>query len=170
MGESARDETQWLPNALSFWELHSCESCKCSMPWLERKTSTKLGSQDTTRKVLKRRCLKWPLIVHLDLICMSYDKKRFLLDSQPQIPWKGGQMRSNWNVLYTVEKIFSRAIRHLPRAFKTKILFEKNMNIKSFGTLGSLGEKWHLDVVLMEMHIIYYKERSGASSQRLWAM
>jgi hypothetical protein len=50
-------------------------------------------------------------------------------------------MRSNWNVLYTVGKIFSRAIRCFPRAFKTKILFEKYMNIKSFGTLGSLGEK-----------------------------
>jgi hypothetical protein len=44
-------------------------------------------------------------------------------------------------VLYTVGKIFSRAIRCFPCAFKTKILFEKYMNIKSFGTLGSLGEK-----------------------------
>jgi hypothetical protein len=28
------------------------------------------------KKVLKRRCLKWPHIVHLYLICMSYDQKK----------------------------------------------------------------------------------------------
>jgi hypothetical protein len=30
------------------------------------------------KKVLKFRCLKCPCIVHLDLICMSYDKKKGL--------------------------------------------------------------------------------------------
>jgi len=50
------------------------------------------------------------------------------------------------------------------------------MNVQSFGTtkvpvlglpLGSPKEKWHLDVVLMDKHIIYYREGSGSSSQRL---
>jgi len=50
------------------------------------------------------------------------------------------------------------------------------MNIQSFKTtkvpilglpFGSIGEKWHLDVVLVEKHKVYYKEGSGASSQRL---
>jgi hypothetical protein len=53
------------------------------------------------------------------------------------------------------------------------------MNIQSFGTikvsilgfpLGSLGEKWHLDVVPMERHRVHYREGSGASSQRLQTM
>jgi hypothetical protein len=53
------------------------------------------------------------------------------------------------------------------------------MNGQSFGTtrvpvlgipLGSPEEKWHLDVVLAERHIIYYREGNGASSQRLWSM
>jgi len=35
MGESARYEAQWLPSGL--WELHSCESCERSKPWLEGK-------------------------------------------------------------------------------------------------------------------------------------
>jgi hypothetical protein len=34
--------------------------------------------------------------------------------------------------------------------------------------LGVSGEKWHLGVVLAERHIVYYREGSGASSQRLW--
>jgi hypothetical protein len=57
MRESAR-EAQWLSSALPFWELHSCESYECLKPWLERQTSTKLGPQDTIKKILKRRCLK----------------------------------------------------------------------------------------------------------------
>jgi hypothetical protein len=30
----------------------------------------------TIRNVLKHRCLKCPYIVHLELICMSYDEKK----------------------------------------------------------------------------------------------
>jgi hypothetical protein len=50
------------------------------------------------------------------------------------------------------------------------------MNIQNFGTiriivlglpLGSHGKKCHLDVVAMKSHKVHYKERSGASSQRL---
>jgi hypothetical protein len=51
------------------------------------------------------------------------------------------------------------------------------MSLQIFGTtrapilgLGSPEKKWHLDVVLVEKNIIYYKEGSGASFQRLWAM
>jgi hypothetical protein len=95
MGENARNEVQWFPSALPLWESHSCESCKCAKPWLKRKKNTKLGPKDDIKKVLKRRCLKCPCIVHLDLICMSYDQKKgrkskWEFDSQPQIPWKQG--------------------------------------------------------------------------------
>jgi hypothetical protein len=53
------------------------------------------------------------------------------------------------------------------------------MNIQSFRTttvpilglpFGSPEKKWHLNVVPTEKHKIYYKEQSGASSQRLQAM
>jgi len=37
-------------------------------------------------------------------------------------------------------------------------------------SLGSLGEKWHLDVVLIEKHRVYYKEGSGASFWKLRVM
>jgi hypothetical protein len=46
-----------------------------SLGWKGKK-NTKLGPYDTIRKVLKHRCLKFPRIVYLDLICMSYDKKK----------------------------------------------------------------------------------------------
>ncbi len=95
MGENARDEVQWLLNALPFWELHLWGSCECSEPWLERWTSTKLSPHDTIKNFLKCRCLKCTCIVHLDLIWMSYDKKKgrksnYKFDSRPPILWKQG--------------------------------------------------------------------------------
>jgi hypothetical protein len=30
----------WSPIALPLWQLHSCKSCECSEPWLERKKKT----------------------------------------------------------------------------------------------------------------------------------
>jgi hypothetical protein len=180
MGENAKVEAQWLLSAFPLWELHSYESCECLKPWLERKTSTKLGPQDTIRKVLKRRCLKCPRIIHLDLICMSYDQKMGENQMEIWLPTKSlesrGQMRFDWNMLYTGWKIFARAIRYFPRIFFKKPWFEKYMNIQSFGItkvpilglpLGSSKEKWHLDVVPAERHRVYYREGSGASSERL---
>jgi hypothetical protein len=77
----------------------------------------------------------------------------------------------HWKYLFKGYKIFPF---HASNKF-----FEKKMNIQSLGTtkisilglpFGSLGKKCHLDVAPMETHRIYYKEGSGASSQRLWAM
>ncbi len=83
-------------------------------------------------------------------------------------------MRSNRNMLYTIRNIFSRVIRFCPCTLKIDLIWEiykrpkfGNNNSANFG---SFGEKWHLDVVPMERHIVYYREGSGASSQRLWAV
>jgi hypothetical protein len=51
-------------------------SCEYLKPWLEKQTNTKLAPHETIKKVLKCRCLKCPLKVHLDLICISYDQKK----------------------------------------------------------------------------------------------
>ncbi len=48
-------------------------SPKCLEPWFKKKKNTKLDLQDTLGKVLKCECLH---IVHLNLICMSYDQKK----------------------------------------------------------------------------------------------
>jgi hypothetical protein len=58
-------------------------------------------------------------------------------------------------------------------------LIWKRMGVQSFRTtkvpvlglpLGRPKEKWHLDVVPMERHIVYYREGNGVSSQRLRAV
>ncbi len=103
--------------------------------------------QDTIRKVLKRRCLKCACIVYLNLIYMNYDQKKGgsqienLTPKHKSLEWKN-QMRSNWSVLYTVEKIFSRAIRYCCCTLKIDLIWERyecpkfwdNKN-PSFGTL-----------------------------------
>jgi len=159
------------------WKLQMCRAL------VGKVNKHQIGPHDTIRKVLQRKCFKCHRIVHLDLLCISYDQKKgresnWKFDSRPQIPWKQGSMRSTWSVLYTVGKIFSRTIRYFPRTL-IKTWFEKNMNVQSFGTiripilglpLGSPREKWHLDIITAERHIIYYKEGSCVSSQRLWVV
>jgi hypothetical protein len=122
MGESARDKAQWFPNALSLWELHLCGSYECLEPWLERQTNTKLGPHDTIRKVLKHKFLRCPRIIHLDLICMSYDQRKgqsqigYLSPEHKSLESKG-QITSNWGVLYIIGKIVLRAINYCPCIF-----------------------------------------------------
>jgi predicted metallopeptidase len=41
-----------------------------------------------------------------------------------------GQMKSAWSVLYTVEKIFSRAIRYNPLTFKVDLIRERYEHLK----------------------------------------
>jgi hypothetical protein len=89
-----------------------------------------------------------------------------------------GQMSFDSGMLYIIWKIILRAIRYCPQISK-KIWLEKDMSIQSFETtkvpilglpFGNLGEKWHLNVVPIESHRVYYGEGSGASFQRLQVM
>jgi len=125
MGENAKDGAQWLLSALPLWELHLCGNHECSKPWLERKKNTKLGIHDTIGRVLKHICLMYLYIVHLKLICMSYDQKK----GQGQIgnltpnhkPFEGkSQMSSNWAMLHTIGNIFLKVI-NITLEFSKKI-------------------------------------------------
>jgi len=115
-------------------------SCKCLKPWLERQTNTKLGPQNTIRKVLKRRCLRCPHIVHLNLIFMNYDQKKkresnWKFDSRPQIPWK---KRSN-------EVRLGQTIQHWKDIFKGYTIspsnFQNKFDLKNIWTSKILGQR-----------------------------
>jgi hypothetical protein len=77
--KSARNVREWtftLPNELSLWELESKwtpESLECDCK----------GQNPSIQKVLyinenllKRRCLKWALITHLDIWNTNYGQKK----------------------------------------------------------------------------------------------
>jgi hypothetical protein len=94
---------------------------------------------------------------------------------QPKIPWKQGS-NEVWSkhVIHhwkDISKGYNIMFSH-----SQKKLFEKDMNIQTFGTtrvlilghpLGSPKEKWHLDLIPMKKHKVYSREESGASFQRL---
>ncbi len=84
----------------------------------------------------------------------------------------------DWDVLNIVGKIFLKAIKYCSQMIK-KDFFEEDMSAQSFGItrvpilgllFGSLDKKCHLDVALAKNQKIFYRERSGASFQRLQAM
>jgi len=163
---------------------HSCKSPKCSEPWLEMETNTKLGPFHTIGKVLNCRYLKCPWIVHLDLIWMRYDQKKgqksnWEFDSWPQIPFEKrsnnlqlGHAIHHWKDLFQGYKI-------VPSHAPNMIFKGRHEHPKSFETtrvpifrilLESPRKKCHLNVAPMESHKIYYREGSDASSQSLRAM
>jgi len=128
------------------------------------------------KKVLKHRCLKCPYIIQtwfawIMIKRTSESQIGNLIPDHKSLESKG-QMTFDWGMLYTIGKIFLGAI-------KFEAWFEKDVSGQSFGTtkvlvLGlpfrSFEEKWHLHVIPIERHKIYYREGSDASSQRLWAM
>jgi len=95
------------------WELRMLKAL------VGKQTNTKLGHQDTIKNFLKRRCLKCPCIVHLDLICMSYDQKKgwesnWEFDSRPQVFWNQGSNEvrlecaiNHWKDIFNGYKILS---------------------------------------------------------------
>jgi len=156
MGHSARNETQCLSNALPFWELHSCKSFECLEPWLKRQTNTKLGPQNTIGKFLKFRCLKFPLIVHLDMKCMSYDQNKgresnWKFDFRPQIPLEQGSKDCRLEHVIHHWKDILRAIIFYCCMFQTCLIWKKYSHPK-FWNNKSPKKKCHLDVALVKSH------------------
>jgi hypothetical protein len=132
-------------------------------------------------KVLKLRCLKCNCIIHLYMICMSYDikkkvgvKLKFWL---PTInPLKVGVKWTLIRAFYIPLEICFWRLQDIVLTFFKNIWFEKDMNIQNYEIanvpvlgilLRTLEKKWHLDIVSMEKHKLYYRDGSGASSQRL---
>jgi hypothetical protein len=68
-----------------------------------------------------------------------------LIPDQKSLESKG-QMRFNWDILYSIGKIFLRAIRYFPCIFKID-RFEKDMNVQSFGTIKVPILGFHLGVL-----------------------
>jgi hypothetical protein len=81
-----------------------------------------------------------------------------------------GQMKFDWSMLCNVGNIYIALI------LWKGIWFKKDISVQSFRTLwilvlglpfGSFRGKWHLDVVRVKRHIIYYREGNDAFSQKV---
>jgi hypothetical protein len=85
---SVREWTLTLPRQLSFWERESRWTPETSEGELKGQISMDCCVLYTIGKLLKRRCLKWARISHLDIWNTSYDQKKgwksnWQFDSRP---------------------------------------------------------------------------------------
>jgi hypothetical protein len=84
-----REWTLTLPRQLPLWEMESRWTPKTLKSNCRGQTSISCGVLYIIGKLLKRKCLKWARIVHLDIWNTSYDQKKgwesnCQFDSRPQ--------------------------------------------------------------------------------------
>jgi len=130
-------------------------------------------------KLLKRRCLKWACIAHLDIWNTSYGQKKgresnCQFDSRPQkvrnrpdlfsyrgratYRWKDLDKRYNFDLYRTsigglIAKLWGSKVTGVPVGGISGL------------PLGSPGKKSHLDVASVESYRVYYKGEGGGFPQ-----
>jgi len=76
MWECVREWTFTLPSELSFWELESRWIPEFSMSNYKGQNPLNWKKIYIIRKLLKRKCLKWAHMIHLDTFNTSYGQKK----------------------------------------------------------------------------------------------
>jgi hypothetical protein len=158
-------ESQWTPET-------SESDCR-------GQTSMSCGVLYIIGKLLKRRCLKWARIAHLDIWNVSYGQKKGLesncqFDSQPQKVgnWPDllscrGSATYCWKAL---DESYNFASDHIAiRGLLAKLWGSKVARVP-FGAisglpLGSPEKNNHLDVASVESCRVYYKGEGGGFPQ-----
>ncbi len=132
---------------------------------------------------MKRKCLKWARMTHLDTLNTSYGQKKgresnWQFDSRPlKVKNRPNFLVCRWRATYRW-KDFDKGYNFALNLISIKVLHEKLwtpkvVEVSTVGIselpLGNLGTKWHLGVGPMAMHIVYYKGEGGGFPQ-VWAM
>jgi hypothetical protein len=130
-------------------------------------------------KLLKRRCLKWACITHLDIWKTNYGQKKgresnCQFDSRPlKVTNRLNFLACKWCETCRW-KSFNDGYNFALNFISTRGLCAKLWAPKVIGVLvveisglpfGSPKKKCHLDVGFMERHIVYYKEEGGGFPQ-----
>ncbi len=128
---------------------------------------------------MKRRCLKWARIAHLNIYNTSYGQKKgresnWQFDSQPlkvrnRPDFLACRRRATY-CLKTLDKGYNFALDLIAiRGLHRKLCGLKVVGVRTMGilglSLGSLGTKSHLDVAPMESYRVCYKGEGGGFSQ-----
>jgi hypothetical protein len=134
-------------------------------------------------KLLKHRCLKWARITYLNIWNTSYGQKKgqesnWQFDSRPlKVKNQPDFLACKWHATYRWKALnegynFASNLISI-EGFHTKLWGSKVAGVLILAIsglpLGSLGTKSHLDVGLMERHIVYYKGEGGGFPQ-VWAV
>jgi len=179
MLESVREWTLTLPRQLPLWEMESQWTPKTSESDYRGQTSMSCGVLYIIEKLLKRRCLKWACIVHLDIWNISYGQKKgrelkCQFDSRPQKvenrPLSDVRFKSaTWRWKALDESYNFASARITIRGLLAKLWGSEVAKVP-FGAIsgvlrGSPGKKSHLDVASVESCRVYYKGEGGGFPQ-----
>jgi hypothetical protein len=161
-------------------------SPKTSETDLRGQISMACGALYINGKLLKRRCLKWARIAHLNVWNTSYNQKKVResnsrefasFDSRPLKSGIDPEYLAADNVRHTVGRLSTRATTLLQIALRSKVCSQSYAASKSWesrragfrdsraGVPGVPGEKSHLDVGPVESHRVYYKGEGGGFPQ-----
>jgi len=133
----------------------------------------------TIGKLLKRRCLKWACMTHLDIWHASYGQKKgresnWQFDFWPlKVKNQPNFLACKWRATYLWKSIDERYnfVKDLISigGLHTKVWSSKVAGVPTLAisglSLGSLGIKNHLDVGFMKRHKVYYKGEGGGFPQ-----
>jgi hypothetical protein len=141
------------------------------------------GSLYINGKLLKRRCLKWARIAHLNIWDASYDQKKvresnsrefasfdsrpLKVGNRPKILRCRRRATYRWKALHESYNFSSDRISI--RGLLAKLWGFKVPGVRRVGfrdsRAGVPGEKSHLDVSPVESHRVYYKGEGGGFPQ-----
>jgi hypothetical protein len=174
-----REWTLRLPKQLPFWEMESRWTPNISESNYRGQNSMACNVPYIIGKLLKRRCLKWVGIAHLDIWNASYDQKKgresnCQFDSRPQnvgnrldllscrgratYPWK--TLDESYN--FSLDRIAIRSlIAKLWGSKVARVPFDAISGLP----LRSPGKNSHLHVASMESCRVYYKGEGGGFPQ-----
>jgi hypothetical protein len=130
-------------------------------------------------KLLKRRCLKWACMTHLDNWNTSYGQKKgkesnWQFDSRPlKVRNQPDVLTFRWNATrrwkalnegynFALDLISIQGLH--AKLWAPKVTGVPTLAISGF-PFGSLETKCHLDVGLVERHKVYYKKEGGGFPQ-----
>jgi len=177
--KSVRERTFTLPSELPCWELESQWIPECSKKDCKGQNPMAQGVFHTIKKLLKRKCLKWARMTHLDIWNTSYGQRKgqessWRFDSQPlKVKNHLDFLACRWCATYCckaldegynfVLDLISIGGLHT-KLWGPKVARVPTLAISGF-PLGSPKTKSHLDVSLVERHKVYYKGEGGGFPQ-----
>jgi hypothetical protein len=177
--ESVREWTLTLPRQLPLWEMESRWTPKTLESDCRGQTLMDYGVLYINGKLLKRRCLKWARIAHLDIWNTSYGQKKgresnYQFDSRPlkvgNRPLSDVRFGSSTRRWKALNKSYNFASDHIAIGGLLAKLWGSKVPGVPFDAisglpLGSPGKNSHLDVASVESCRVYYKGEGGGFPQ-----
>jgi hypothetical protein len=168
-----------LPSELSCWELESRWTPEGSKSDYKGQNPMARKNLHIIEKLLKRRCLKWARMTHLDIWNRSYGQKKgresnWQFDSRPlKVKNRPNFLACRQHAAYrwkALDKGYNFVLDLISiGSLHTKLWGPKIMGVPTLTIsglpLGSAETKSHLDMGLMERQRVYYKGEGGGFPQ-----